>query len=78
MASRALHDSHLSPRAVHTSGRGCVGGFIGAIVSVGVEAVQAMGHMMAEVYARQRTFGKILRIHDLHSYSTTQARSQPV
>ena len=40
--------------------------------------MQAMGHMMAEVDARQRTLGKVLRIHDLHSYSNTQARSQPV
>ena len=68
MASRALCDSHLFPRAVHTSGRGCVGGCIRPIVSVGVEAMQAMGHVMAEVDARQWTLGKVLRIHDLHSY----------
>lgn len=38
--------------------------------------MQAMGHMMAEVDACQRTLGKVLCIHDLHSYSNTQARGR--
>ena len=40
--------------------------------------MQAMGHVMAEVDARQRTLREILRIHDLHLQSNTQARGQPV
>ena len=41
---------------------------MGPIEGVGVEAMQAVGHMVAEVDARQRSLSEVLCIHDLHVF----------
>jgi hypothetical protein len=44
---------------------------LGAIECVGVEAMQAVGHMVAEVDACQRALAEVLCIHNLHGTLTT-------
>lgn len=50
------------------SSRGAIGGGLRPVEGVGVEAVQAVRHMVAQVDARQGSLAEVLCIHHLHHH----------